>query len=370
MNSEQNNTIESIHFDNQFFTKLLINICTLLNASFAIIVSLFIIAYVLVIYYSRSRSKNSFNVSLLLTCNTSLAIICSSIIIILIQLSNIGGDRDVKSLKWIISWGCYIRGYLLFLFINSVYLSYLLQAGYRLFRVVFHDNRCLRSFSTFFYYILGQWILAFIVLIPILFTGKNFTTAIVYLPEDFYCQVPVTNMHMIAYAVLVVYVSPLSCMGTIYFWIIIYIRRNIRYRRKFTYALKLQRKSKRDSIIIKRICLVMLLLVTLGVPAVIFFILFIISGHLHWAFYRLSWMSIAIAYALICLSSIYVTPEIYRPIKILLRYSQRRRASSVDHSSTSNITKTQTKNEHGILRKILSDNMVELDLIERRISVV
>jgi len=352
----QNNSIESINFDNRILAKLLMNICTLLSGSFAIIISLLIIVYVFVIYTSRNHSGNSFNVSLLLTCNTCLAIICSSIILILIQLSNIIGDHQIISLKWIIFCGCHTRGYLLFVFINSIYLSYVLQAGYRLFRIVFHEYRCLRTFANFFYYILGQWMLSFVVLIPILFSGENHTTSIVYLPEDFYCQVPVTNVSAITYTVQIVFVLPFCCMCTIYFWIITYIRGTNRYRQSLS-TMKLRLQKKRDSIIIKRICIVVVLLLILGAPSVIFVIVFIIHSHLYWAYYRLSWMTISISYAFICLSSIYVTPEIYRPIRIIFGYSNHYRENLEDPTPITNTTRTQTKTDHSILRGRSSVNM-------------
>ncbi len=353
----QNNSIEFINFNNRLLAKLLMNICTLLSGSFAIIISLLIIVYVFVIYTSGNHSRNSFNVSLILTCNTCLAIICSSIIVILIQLSNIIGDHAIIYLKWIIFSGCHTRGYLLFVFINSIYLSYVLQAGYRLFRIVFHEYKCLRTSTTFFYYILGQWLLSFVVLIPILFAGENHTPSIIYLPEDFYCQVPVTNVYAITYAVQIVFILPFCCICTIYFWIIIYIRRNTRYRQSVS-TLKLRIQNKRDSIIIKRICIVVVLLLILGAPTVILVIVFIINSHFYWAYYRLSCMTISISYSFICLSSIYVTPEIYRPIRIIFGYSNHYRGNLEDLTPITNTTRTQTKMDHSVLRARSSVNTV------------
>jgi hypothetical protein len=361
------NVSQNLNLDNRLLAKLLINICTLLSVSFAIIVSLIIIVYIFLIYISRNQYKNSFNVSLLLTCNTCLAIICSSTILILIQLSSISGDRHIVSLKWIIFWGCHTRGYLLFLFINSIYLSYVLQAGYRLCCIVFHKYRCLRTFSTFFYYILGQWILSFIVLIPILFAGENLTTSIVYLPDDFYCQVPITSMPSILYLVFAVYISPLCIMCIIYFWIIIYMRCNMRYKQSAS-TMKIQHQNNRDTIVFKRICIVMISLLILGIPSFIFFIVCIINGHLHWAFYRLTWMTVSVSYAFICLSSIYVTPQIYSRIRIMFSYFKPHRKNSQVPTSIANITETRTKTKHSILHRMSSADMIEMDLIERTTS--
>jgi type II secretory pathway component PulF len=70
INVKQNNSFQSMNIDHRLFVKSLINIFTLLSVSFAIIISLFIIVYVFIIYNLRNHSQNSFNVSLLLTCNT------------------------------------------------------------------------------------------------------------------------------------------------------------------------------------------------------------------------------------------------------------------------------------------------------------
>jgi hypothetical protein len=368
INVKQNNSFQSMNIDHQLFVKLLINIFTLSSVSFAIIVSLFIIVYVFIIYNLRNHSQNSFNVSLLLTCNTCFSIICSSIIHILMQLSSISGDRNVVALKWIIVWGCHVRGYLLFVFINSIYVSYVLQAGYRLFRIVFHEHRCLQTASNFLYYILALWIVSFVALIPTLITGKNLETSIVYLPEDFYCQVPVTNIFTMIYLVIIVYVSPLCCLCIIYLWIIIYIRRNTR-RKELATRSTLRRENKRDSIIMKRICIVVFSFLIPVVASIIFFIVCGISGHFHWAFYRLNGMAISISYAFICLSSIYITPEIFKPIRSLFRLSNCYQRNLEDPVSFHRITKPSTITIENLgLRKMTSVNMIEHDLFQQKSS--
>jgi hypothetical protein len=125
MNVLVNNSMNMINFDDRLRLKSLINISVLLSTSFVIIVSLIIIVYLIVI----NDSKKSFNVSLLLTCSTCLTVIYSNIILILIQLSSISGDRNIIAIKRIIFWACYTRSYLLFVFVNLIYLSYVLQVN-------------------------------------------------------------------------------------------------------------------------------------------------------------------------------------------------------------------------------------------------
>jgi hypothetical protein len=74
-----NRSVNFNNFNDQLLLKTWMNIWSLLNTILATIVSLFVIIYVIIIYISTNNSKKSFHVSLVLTCNTSITIICSSI---------------------------------------------------------------------------------------------------------------------------------------------------------------------------------------------------------------------------------------------------------------------------------------------------
>jgi hypothetical protein len=246
-------------------------------------------------------------------------------------------------------------------------MSYDLQAGYRLFRIVFHEYRCLQTASTFLYYILGLWIVSFVALIPILIAGENLQTSIVYLSEDFYCQVPVTNIFITIYLVLIVYVSPLFCLCIIYLWIIIYIRRHTERRNSITTS-KIRRQNERDRIIMKRICIVVCSLLIPVIASIVFFIIFVINGDFHWIFYRLNGMAISISYAFICLSSIYITPEIFIPIKNLFKPSKCYQRNLSKSTSIYRIVKVSTKIIDLDSHEISHVHMTELDLLQRRTS--
>ncbi|CAF3214070.1 unnamed protein product, partial [Rotaria sp. Silwood2] len=200
-------------------------------------------------------------------------------------LSNIGGDMNVYILKRINCWACHIRGYLHFVFINSIYLSYVLQGGFRLLRIVFHEYKCLRTIYSFSFFIVVQWIASFLFILPILIGDKNYTSFVIYLPQEFYCQVPITSIRGITFLILSVYFVPLCCIGVIYLWIIIHVQH--RNRRIILIPISVQRKNKRDNIIIKRICMVMIVLSSLGIIPCLFVIAFIMTDHLHWASYRI-----------------------------------------------------------------------------------
>jgi hypothetical protein len=270
-------------------------------------------------------------------------------------LSSIGGDLNIKCLKKIINYGCHLRGYLHFVFINSIYLSYCLQAGFRLFRIAFHEYKCLRTIYSFSVYIIIQWIASFLLISPILVAHDGYSSLIIYLPEEYYCQVPMTSTRGIVFSILSVYFVPLCCIGMIYLWIVMYIRRTSRQLMQMVASL--QRQHKRDTIIIKRICVVMVVLLLLGIPSSLFVTSFIITGQLNWAAYRVGWMTISISFALISLSSIYVTPQIYKPIRTRLDYSKNKQKLS-NSSSTNNNTDLLKPSKYFVLRQSIVTSVV------------
>jgi len=230
------------------------------------------------------------------------------------SLSSIGGDLNVISLKKIIFWGCHIRGYLTYVFVTSMYLSYVLQACYRLFRVVYHKYKYLRIMSTFSYYIFFQWILSFIFTLPILFLNKNYSSFIIYLPENFNCLVPFINIHGVLFVTLIMYFSPLCGLCLIYSRIIIHMQHQ---RKRPSSILKFRYQNKRDTSVIKRIYIVLIILWALAFPTVLLFVSFVINDILHWTAYRIWWMTVSISLLFISLSSLYVTPQIYKKIRII-----------------------------------------------------
>ncbi len=351
-----NNSLETNNFYSYQRLKLLINICTLVSAIFAIIVSFLIIDYIVINFLRKKNLKKSTNISLLLTCSTCLAIICSSSTLTLMILSSIGGDLNIFALKQISTWACRIRGYLHFVFINSIYLSYVLQASFRLFRIAFHEYKCLRTIYSFSFYIIAQWIISFLLILPILIAHEDYSSLITYLPQEFYCQVPMTSIRGIVFSILTVYFIPLCCICMIYIWIIIYIRR--RNKQYVLLIMPVRHQNKRDAIIIRRICVVMIVLLLLGIPSSLFVIAYIITGHLHWASYRVGWMTISMSFALISLSSLYVTPQIYKPIRIMLNHSKQSQKNRSNISSSNSNIATQRKIERFLFKQNVTTSTV------------
>ncbi|CAF0980662.1 unnamed protein product [Didymodactylos carnosus] len=276
--------------------KTLINLSTLFGIIIAIIVSLFTILLV-VVSYCRRRYNAQNSVSMLLTCNTCLTVFCSCLMLFYMNFASISGDWHLSSLYFFQQW-CIGRGYLLFVFINAIYLSYCLQAFFRLCRIAFYKCKYLQMFRNYLLFILVQWSLSFLLILPM-----RIRRFIVYLPNEFYCQVPMTNLKAIVFSILGVYFIPLCLICIIYIWIIVYIRRQsiIHIRRQ---------QNIRDSRILKRICFIISILLALGIPSIIFVILFTITVRLHSMAYRIGWFTISLSLVFIALSSVYLIPQV------------------------------------------------------------
>jgi uncharacterized membrane protein len=119
-----------------------------------------------------------------------------------------------------------------------------------------------------------------------------------------------------------------------------------------------RRQNKRDAIIIKRIGVVMIVLLLLGIPSCLFVIGFIINGYLHWAAYRVGWMTISISFALISLSSVYVTPQIYEPIRLILNHPKTSQRNCSSSTSTYNNVEIQRKTERFLFKRNVTTSTV------------
>lgn len=336
----------SVSLNERIFFKTLLNILSLFNTILAMIVSFVVIIYIVIIYISKRNSKKSFHLSLILTCNTSLTIICSSITLSFMAISSLSDDQNVTCLQPIINWFCHIRGYFIYVFIISLYLSYILQAAYRYFRIVYYKHRYLRTISTFSYYIVGQWILSFILILPIFILNEKSSSLIIYISEYSNCLIPFTNIRGVVFISIMVYFLPLCILCWIYSQILIDLRRK---RNGPVSTLKVRRQNKRDTTVIKRISTVIIVLATLCCPLILFFIRYLITGRLHWSAYRICWMAISLSLAVISLSSLYVTPQIYKKLRRIFGCSKQPKTKYYRISYSINIFIEREKKIESIL---------------------
>jgi hypothetical protein len=111
--------------------------------------------------------------------------------------------------------------------------------------------------------ILG-WILAFSFPIPFLFTGE-----IIYNVDNQICEIPLRLSFPVFYLPLVIFIIPVSLVILIYFKLVRYVKE---MGTQVTVTITLFR-AQRDLAMVRRIIILLLIILTAGVPMTLFFML-------------------------------------------------------------------------------------------------
>lgn len=266
------------------------DIITLVFISMGIVSSM-IILYL--IFYHRHRTP--INPPILLLCNTYLAFLAACLPLLDMYVHNMYGNTMINiSLN---TWWCYARAYLLHVGLGSIYYSYLLQASFRLYRIVFSNSRQMQNNSFIIRLIILQWILSFILLLCPVFR-KDFH----YIFDYYYCQIPYEDLRGLAIVASLTYYIPMFIIGSMYFFIINYMRRNRR------------RTHEKDLAVFRRIVILVGMLLVHSLPAVLLWIGYKITGYLSPFIYHLQWFTFALSLALLPFISALLTPYLRRII--------------------------------------------------------
>lgn len=242
------------------------------------------------------------NVLQILISNTYLALIFSSITLIETSLTSFLGNIIPSTLPS--TSLCQVRVYLMQVGLSSVVYSFILQALFRLFRIVFYQKKKLRSLRVFSIAVILKWLLAF--LINLLYILLN---DIEYVPKEYRCAIPWTNIRAAIMVILLTYTFPVNMIFLIYFYIIRYVRRatNAMHNR--------QNKNKRDIAVFKRIIYLFTVLQILSVPLCVVLILNLVTNAtISWSYY-IQAFSLSLNQILVSIVLASVTPQIQEKFK-------------------------------------------------------
>ncbi|CAF3662984.1 unnamed protein product [Rotaria sordida] len=280
---------------------IVLNFITLINSISSTIICLLI--FLLVIIFHRQ----TLTVPLLLACHTCLTLLISSIMLASMATSSLFGFFGIVmqqhgNTKW-----CHWRGFLIHAVLCVLYDSYILQATYRLFRVVFYRQRILHNFLLYCVIIFIASLFGLISISPVIIRGD-----IIYLSSEYYCQTPFTNISAIMYIAIRLFLLPILLIAIIYIFLLNHIRQtrflcNNYHRRS--------KHNRRNLIVIRRLLLMLTFLISLGFPSMIFLIILIFTGHLVLLTYRVGWLFVS--FSLIFLS--YMLIQLTRPLKKTMR---------------------------------------------------
>lgn len=248
----------------------------------------------LIFYY---RHQYSINTSTLLFCNTYLPIFFTCLALFDMFIYNFYGIIHPK-ISFDNTW-CYTRAYLLHVGLCLIYYSYLLQACFRFFRISFSRNKNLQSLRFMFRFILIQWSIAFILILPNLIL-KNFQ----YSSQAYHCLILYPNLMGLLSTTSIIFYCPMIGIISIYFYILFYIHR------KSNGSFPRKRSTERDVIVLRRIVILVGMLLILSLPAILLWLIYMITGYIYPFSYQLQWLTFAFSLAILSIVSIFLTPQL------------------------------------------------------------
>ncbi|CAF2696754.1 unnamed protein product [Rotaria sp. Silwood2] len=237
------------------------------------------------------------NISVLLSCNTYFTIILFCFTLLYAGIHNLYGH--INSPISLAGRWCEIRAYLPYVCFCAFYYSFVLQAIFRFFRVVYYKKKILQKFYVFIIAIFIQWILSFLFIFPHILLND-----FQYQSLNYNCWISFRNIRGILLVTLSIYICPLSIIFIIYTYILRYVRRTITSQRER------QKSYKRDTIILRRIVILLLFLVMFGVSTLSVLVIYSITNYLIPFAYEIQVVSISIGLVVTPITLIFITPKI------------------------------------------------------------
>jgi hypothetical protein len=240
------------------------------------------------------------SISLLLIANTYLIFIVYSATWLSILIHTVAGDFAIFETFLYLgdSIACRVRVAMIFFLTSAMFHSFLLQALWCFFKVIFHSTLhtkklCYFSLDHVFTYILlilTSWLVSILTVIPAFTTFNVFS----YFPEQYHCLISFTNVRGFVYSLLSTYIIPVLVIIFIYSRLINFIH----YAFNFNHTSRARREIK----IVKRILAICAILSFSGFPTIFFLVQFIITGRLHPLADRIHELGLAINTNIVILS--------------------------------------------------------------------
>jgi hypothetical protein len=270
------------------------------------------------------------NVSILLTCNTYFDALLLSSMMLLMYSYNLQGNLN-PSISFGGRW-CQIRTYFVHVCFCAFYYSFVLQAIFRLFRIVFYRHKTLQSYGVFILAIIIQWILSFLFILPNILLND-----FQYLSDEYNCWIAFQNIRGLIMATMNIYNNPLSIIFTMYTQIIRYTRRTVHIQQRR------QKSNKRDIIVLKRIVILVFITVGIGLPTVIIVLIYIITKNVIPYAYHIQGLSISFGVLVGSVSLVFITPHIRHVFNRNQAQIRSHESVATEMSRQNIIHETQTK---------------------------
>ncbi|CAF1290634.1 unnamed protein product [Adineta steineri] len=242
-------------------------------------------------------------------------IFCFTGILVAFSIQSVLGDlykKESSASSWCIS-----TAFMFPVFCTTLYWGFVNQAIFRLCRIVYSTHRWLQHFWLYIIIPPIEFILSCALLCPLLFWHH-----IVYLPQEYYCYVPYTNILGILWVILNAYGNPFLLLLVIYLRITIFLR-----RQPINQTRVVKKRQERDLLVIRRIFIAVGLLLTLGMPSVILLVMYLITGEKSPLFFRIEWLSVSVSMIGLSVVLVLFTPQLK---SIILKKYQRNQVTPPD----------------------------------------
>ena len=259
-------------------------------------ISLIVCIVMIILICTRIRSLKS-NISIVLVVNTYFTCSLTDSIMLIMCIYTLLGNLD-PSKSFDGPW-CRCRSYVTYVSYSALYLSFALQAIFRLVHVVFSRNKTLQSFRVCLIAIAIKWIMAFLFILPNLLLDD-----FQYLTSEFNCWIAFQNIRGLIIDLFTIFSIPLSVIFTTYTLIIRHTRRTGHLQKSR------QKANQRDLAVIKRIFILIFIVVIIGLPACAVIIIYMITNRVVPYANHIQGLSIAIGVFILSISLIFITPRL------------------------------------------------------------
>ncbi|CAF1049447.1 unnamed protein product [Adineta ricciae] len=197
---------------------------------------------------------------------------------------------------------CHYKAYLFYVSGCSFFYSYLLQAVYRLCRIVFYRKQFLQSSVIYFVGIILQWTMSFAQVMPVfLFKTSE------YLPNDYHCQIALHNIRGLLIGLALVHMVPISLTTTCYIYTVVHIRRHAQVMK----STRRRACERRDLVVLTRVFLLLTAMIASGLPQLSISIFYQIYGYLPYWSTQFQWLTATFSVFCISVIIIFVSPNLH-----------------------------------------------------------
>jgi hypothetical protein len=266
-------------------------ICT----SFVVIVAL--IFLIIIIFDKTFRT-----IPMMLLCNSFLSELIFGCIMLSMAIFTL--KNDLKQIKYEDSF-CIFRGYMSYSISAVRSHSYLLQSIYCYISIIYPSNLNFQSFYFQFLLICLTWFISLIHPLPFLLTNK-----IKYNVDNQVCHMHFQSSLFIFYTCFLAYLNPITIIIIIYFKLVRYVQKMNKIITSFNKLLRAQR----ELMMVRRIIMLLIVLITLGLPYTIFFLMSFFTNPPKY-YFRIAFLSVDLSLACVIMALFQFTNS----IKIFLK---------------------------------------------------